>query len=114
MSDSIARPELPATVRRALAALGSDLSLARRRRRISTASMAERIRASVATLRRMERGDPSVAIGTIAQALMIFGAADRLEQLLATGADELGLQLMDEALPQRIRRKTPGPGSGAR
>ena len=75
--------------------------------------MSERIQVSVATLRRMERGDPSVAIGTVAQALMIFGAADRLEQLLATGTDEVGLQLMDEAMPQRIRRKALGPASGA-
>lgn len=75
--------------------------------------MAERIQASVATLRRMERGDPSVAIGTVAQALMVCNAIDRLGTLLATEADEVGLELMDEAIPRRIRRKKLGPGAGA-
>ena len=104
---------LPLPVRRSLRKLGEDLALARRRRRISTASMAERIQISVATLRRLERGDPSVAIGTVAQALLVFNAIDRLAQLLDTVADEVGLQLMDEAVPKRIRNKPLGPASGA-
>lgn len=104
---------LPLPVRRSLRKLGEDLALARRRRRISTASMAERIQVSVATLRRLERGDPTVAIGTVAQALLVFNAIDRLAQLLDTAADEVGLQLMDEAVPKRIRKKPLGPASGA-
>lgn len=75
--------------------------------------MAERIQVSVATLRRMERGDPTVAIGTVAQALMVCSAIERLGKLLATDADEVGLQLMDEAIPTRIRRKKTGPDAGA-
>lgn len=113
MSDKDHEAVLPLPVRRSLHKLGADLALARRRRRISTASMAERVQVSVATLRRMERGDPTVAIGTVAQALLVFNATERLAQLLDTVSDELGLQLMDEAVPQRIRRKTPGPASGA-
>jgi len=113
MSDKRHEATLPLLVRRSLHKLGEDLALARRRRRISTASMAERIQCSVATLRRMERGDPTVAIGTVAQALLVFNAIERLAQLLDTGSDEVGLQLMDEAVPKRIRKKTPGPASGA-
>lgn len=113
MSDKTRETPLPLPVRRSLRKLGEDLALARRRRRISTASMAERIQISVATLRRMERGDPTVAVGTVAQALLVFNAVDRVGQLLDTGADEIGLQLMDEAVPKRIRKKTPGPASGA-
>lgn len=75
--------------------------------------MAERIQVSVATLRRMERGDPSVAIGTVARALMVCNAIDRLGALMGTEVDEVGLQLMDEAIPRRIRSKKLGPGSGA-
>ena len=104
---------LPQPVRRALRKLGEDLALARRRRRISTASMAERVQVSVATLRRMERGDATVAIGTVAQALLVFNAIDRVTHLLDTGSDAVGLQLMDEAVPQRIRKKALGPASGA-
>lgn len=113
MSDKVREVALPLPVRRSLRKLGEDLALARRRRRISTASMAERIQISVATLRRLERGDPTVAIGTVAQALLVFNAIDRLAQLLDTVSDEVGLQLMDDAVPKRIRRKPQGPASGA-
>jgi len=114
MSDKNPETVLPLPIHRALHKLGEDLALARRRRRISTASMAERLQVSVATLRRMERGDPSVAVGTVACALLVFNAIDRVAQLLDTGSDDIGLQLMDEAVPKRIRKKALGPASGAR
>jgi len=101
---------LPLPVRRALMQLGSDLGLARRRRRISTQSMAERLQVSTATLRRLERGDPSLAMGTLAKALLVLNALERFSHLLDTGADDLGLQLMDEALPKRISRKSSSRG----
>jgi hypothetical protein len=39
----------------------------------------------------------------------VLGLLDRLERLLDTGTDELGIQLMDEQLPKRVRaRKSSG------
>jgi transcriptional regulator with XRE-family HTH domain len=102
MSDKSNQPTLPLPVRRALGQLGGDLALARRRRRISTQSMADRLQISTATLRRLERGDPSLSVGTLAKALLVLNALERFSGLLDTGADDLGLQLMDEALPKRI------------
>ena len=110
MIDKSSKPVLPLPVRRALTQLGSDLGLARRRRRISTQSMAERLQVSTATLRRLERGDPSLAMGTLAKALLVLNALERFSHLLDTGTDNLGLQLMDEALPQRISRKSSSRG----
>jgi transcriptional regulator with XRE-family HTH domain len=106
MSYYLNKPALPLPVRRALKQIGSDLGLARRRRRISTQSMAERLQVSTATLRRLERGDPSLAMGTLAKALLVLNALERFSHLLDTGTDDLGLQLMDEALPKRISRKS--------
>lgn len=103
----------PLPVTRALASFGRDLSLARRRRHFSQQSMAERIGTSVATLRRLERGDPSVALGTVARALLVLGEIERLGGLLDTATDTIGLSLMDEQLPQRIRRRRITPESGA-
>jgi transcriptional regulator with XRE-family HTH domain len=88
----------------------ADLGLARRRRRISTQSMAERLQVSTATLRRLERGDPSLAMGTLAKALLVLNALERFSHLLDTGTDDLGLQLMDQALPKRISRKSSSRG----
>ena len=94
---------------RAIEKLGADLSLARRRRRISQASLAERIGASLNTVKRMEKGDPRVPLHFLARMLHVFGELDKLVQLMDTGEDPIGLMLMDEQLPKRIRqRKTQG------
>ncbi len=106
-------PPIPLPVLRALTKLGSDLSLARRRRRFTQASLAQRIGASLATVRRMEQGDPRIPLHFLARALMVFNELDRLSQLLDSSADVIGLTLMDEKLPQRIRQRkaTASPGS---
>jgi len=75
--------------------------------------MAERIQISVATLRRMEKGDPRIPIGTIAQAFFILGDLNKISALLDTASDDIGLSLMNEQLPQRVRGKTVNKPSGA-
>ena len=105
---------VPLPVERAIAKLSHDLSLARRRRHMSQASLAERIGASLSTVRRMESGSLTTPLVFLARALHVFGELPRLENLLDTAQDEIGLTLMDEKLPQRIRKpKTPSPASGA-
>jgi transcriptional regulator with XRE-family HTH domain len=96
---------LPLPVARAIRKLGSDLSLARRRRHISQASLAERMGASLSTIRRMEKGDARVPIHFFARALHVFGELAALERLLDTAKDDIGLTLMDEQLPKRVRAK---------
>ena len=85
--------------------------MARRRRRFTQASMAERIGASLSTLRRMEKGDPRVPIHFYARAVELFGDLGGLANLLDTGRDEIGLTLMDERLPKRVRSKPKGTGA---
>ena len=102
---------VPLPVERAIRKLGSDLSLARRRRHISQASMAERMGASVSTVRRMEKGDLRIPLHFIARALHIYGEINALADLLDTARDDIGLTMMDEQLPKRIRRKTGGSGA---
>src|SRR5271155_4344985 len=82
---------LPAT--HALRNLGRDLALARRKRGISTSDMAARLFVSRDTLWRLERGDPAVAIGTLATAIFVLGLHDRLANLAAPATDELALSL---------------------
>lgn len=95
----------PIPVRRALTKLGGDIRNARRRRRIPTALMAERASISRVTLSKAEKGDPSVSLGTYAKLLFIFGMIDRLADLIDPATDRLGLDLAEEQLPQRIRRR---------
>src|SRR5438270_8209317 len=91
----------------ALRKLGRDLSLARRKRGISTGDMADRLFVSRDTLWRLERGDPTVALGTLATAVFVLGLHDRLANLAAPASDELALSLDERRLPQRIRRRGP-------
>ena len=56
-------PPLPLPVKRALAKLGEDIRSARLRRRITTTTMAERAFITRPTLRKVEHGDPGVALG---------------------------------------------------
>jgi transcriptional regulator with XRE-family HTH domain len=100
------QPPLSLPITRAIAKLGHDLSLARRRRHISQASLAERMGASLSTVRRMEKGDPRVPLHFLARALQVLGELPALTNLLDTARDDVGLSLMDEQLPKRVRRKT--------
>lgn len=102
---------VPLPVERAILKLGSDISLARRRRHISQASLAERMGASLSTVRRMEKGDLRVPIHFFARALHVFGEIQSLENLLDTAKDDIGLTLMDENLPKRVRSKAITPGA---
>jgi len=64
---------------------------------------------SLATIRRLEHGDARVSLEVLARVMYVFGELPRLERLLDTGEDELGLMLMDQALPKRVRpRKRSG------
>jgi transcriptional regulator with XRE-family HTH domain len=99
------RYPLPEPVTRAIAKLGRDISLARRRRRLSQASLADRSGIGVNTVRRLEKGEPSGSIEHLARILYVLGELERLEKLLDTGTDEVGLLMMDEDLPQRVRAR---------
>ena len=108
---AITPPPLP--VSRSLNRLGPAFSLARRRRRLTQQDLAERIGASANTVRRMESGFPGTALVHVARALQVFGELDKLDQLLETPQDTIGLTLMDEQLPQRVRKPRKTPESGA-
>lgn len=101
---------LPLPVDRTLKKLGRDLSLARRRRNLSQDMLAERLGTSVSTIRRMEDGHPGIAIQYVARAMQVFGELDRLNNLIDTAKDDIGLVMMDERLPVRVRKPRSGDG----
>lgn len=96
---------LPSSTRQ-LSSLGARLRLARKRRRITTVLMAERVGISRDTLNRLEKGDPAVSLGTVLRVLRVLGMDADLDQLAAD--DALGRSLQDLALePGAGRRKRP-------
>jgi len=98
---------LPLPAAAALRKLGRDLAVARRKRGLSTADLASRLFVSRDTLWRLERGDPTIALGTLATATFVLQLHERLANLAAPATDALALSLDEKRLPQRIRRARP-------
>ena len=88
-----------------LADLGERMRLARLRRRLTAVVVAERANISRPTLAKVERGDPSVTLGTYLRVLAIYGLETDLSIVAAD--DVLGRRLQDLALPapRKARRK---------
>lgn len=103
MKSSQAQSALPLAVRKALAKLGGDIQVARKRRRLTMATVAERAFINRNTLARVERGDAGVSLGIYTTVLFVLGLADRIGDLADPLTDSLGLSLEGERLPQRTR-----------
>lgn len=115
MKRSRSMSALPPRVRRALEKLGGDISVARRRRRLSMLLTAQRAFVSRNTVARVERGDPGVSLGIYASVLFVLGLSDRLADLADPASDRLGLTLEEQRLPRRIHvtpRRSARPHDG--
>lgn len=93
---------MPLKLQRLLRKLGSDISIARRKRNLSVEMMCERALVSKQTYQRVEAGDPSVSLGALAMCLFALGEEQRLQTLLDVGNDDTGLLSDIARLPQRI------------
>jgi len=89
--------------RSALVQLGKDVRYARLRRGITVADLAVRAGSSASSIGRLEKGDPGVAVGTLADVLVVLGLIERLGDLIDVRKDELGLALTIEQAPRRGR-----------
>jgi hypothetical protein len=79
---SRALAELPAQTLAALEKLGADLAAARLLRKESVTKWAQRMHVSKGTLQRLEAGDPTVAVGIVATALLLLGRDGELAKLV--------------------------------
>lgn len=91
---------LPPQSQRAIARLGRDLAVARRRRKLPQRLMAERMLVSVQTLQRLEAGDPTVGLAVLASALHVLGMTERLAGLVAPDSDRTGISEDLSRLPK--------------
>ena len=94
---------LPPKLRRSLTKLGQDIAVARKKRNLTMAMMAERMGVAKSTYLRVERGDPTVSLGVYAMALFVLGFGDSLGDLIDPRRDDQGLLLDAERLPRRVR-----------
>lgn len=97
---------LPNGLRRSLVQIGRGLNIARRRRKLTVAMMAERTGVTRQTYGRLEKGDPTVAMGTYMMAMFVLGLDwGGLEKAVEPGSDGMGTSLQLEALPKSVRAK---------
>lgn len=92
---------LPKT-QKILTTMGEQIKLARLRRNLTASLIAERAFISRNTLWRIEKGDPSVAIGHYARVLMALGGMDK-DLLLIAKDDEVGRRVQDFGLVTKKR-----------
>ena len=90
-----------------LTQMGEQIRLARLRRHLTAELVAERAGISRVTLSNIEKGSPSVAIGSYAAVLHALNGMDK-DLLLVAKDDELGRKLQDLELP--ARRRAPRKG----
>ena len=93
--------KLPRKLSQKMAIVGEQIKLARLRRNLSVAQVAERATCSPLTVARIERGIPTVAIGIYLRLLYALQLDDA--KLLLSQKDELGRALQDIAMKQRKR-----------
>jgi transcriptional regulator with XRE-family HTH domain len=102
ISDIMKRtPNMPVSSRKVLPVLGEQIKLARLRRTLSAAVVAERAGISRSTLWQIEKGNPSVAFGAYFLVLFALGLEEDL--LLVAQDDRLGRKLQDAKLVSRKR-----------
>lgn len=82
--------------------MGEQIRLARLRRQLPSALVAERAGISRVTLSAIEKGSPTVSIGSYAAVLHALNGMDK-DLLLIAKDDELGRKLQDIGLTQRKR-----------
>ncbi len=70
--------------------------------------MAERALISRTTLHKIERGDAGVSMGMYATVLFVLGMHDGISDLADRSRDGIGLDLLEERLPQRVRVPSAG------
>jgi len=98
--------KLPRKLADKMAIVGEQIKLARLRRDLSIAQVAERATCSPLTISRIEKGAPTVAIGIYLRVLYALQLDDDI--LLLAQQDILGHQLQDLSLKRRERASKKG------
>ena len=93
--------KLPRKLEQKMLIVGEQIKLARLRRNLSVAQIAERATCSPLTVSRIEKGSPTVSIGIYLRVLYALQLEDDILHLAKD--DELGRRLQDLTLINRRR-----------
>ena len=96
--------EPPAAVEAALERLGNNIRIARLRRLLTQAELAERIGVSRFVVAAMERGKPSTSVAAYLGALWALGLVDDMLRVADPAGDAHGIALERARASKRARR----------
>ena len=82
--------------RRIFSSIGENIALARRKRKISIKSMAERTAMSTQTIVRAEKGDPTISLVVLANILQALNLGNDMEAIANPLTDKIGQQIDKE------------------
>ncbi|HEX7326974.1 MAG TPA: helix-turn-helix domain-containing protein [Casimicrobiaceae bacterium] len=94
---------IPFPVEAALKRLGANIALARKRRRLRQSELAAKAGITHVTLRRIERGSPTSAIGAYFTLLWALGLEAEFRDIASPDRDEVGKQAERARTPRRAR-----------
>src|ERR1700712_4024841 len=96
----------PVAVSHALRQVGRDLATWRKLRQFTAAELADRAGIGVATVHRLETG-AGATLENLLRVAQALGVLDSLVNALDPYATDVGRLRADEALPARVRRRSP-------
>lgn len=96
---------LPFIVEDSLIDLGERISLARRARRITQPDLAAKAGIGLSTLSAVERGAPTVQIGSVLMVLWALGLEGTFDTLSNLGSDKELAELMADTVPLTVHAK---------
>lgn len=109
--NSLAQKTLPLQVQDALQRLGQNLRVARQRRKMTQAQLAQKVMVSIGTITRLERTPENVSLGVLSQVLFVLQLVPELAALASPERDTIGMQLELARGSVRVSRKqTSDPG----
>jgi transcriptional regulator with XRE-family HTH domain len=91
------------TVEETFVEVGESIRIWRKLYALKTTQVAERAGISLGTLRKIERGDPSVGLGAFLEVLRSLGLLGVLAESLDPMNSDLGRARITENLPKRVR-----------
>ena len=96
---------IPIPIKKLLINLGHNIKIARIKRNLTMDLVAQRAFISRPTLSKVEQGDPTVSIDTYITVLYTLGLDKHLDSIADPSKDTLGLQISENELPQRARKR---------
>lgn len=111
MTKSTMGTKLPRKLEQKMQIVGEQIKLARLRRNLSIAQVAERATCSPLTIARIEKGTPTVAIGIYLRVLYALQLDDDImplakEDAVGKAMQDLSLKKRDRASKKRISHET--------